>query len=89
MTKRYSYSFWTQSEKNELLERVSENRAGGRIDWETICLYFPERTKQQCKSVFNNTRLKKRMLKLRSAKVNAIKQQDEKPKTTGMFVMND
>ncbi|CAL6025542.1 Myb-like_DNA-binding domain-containing protein [Hexamita inflata] len=49
------YTMWNQEEKQRLQEVVLNNTFCGRISWEEVSKEFPQRSKQQCKSIYMNS----------------------------------
>ena len=49
------YKPWSEEDQLKLIQVINVNRKPtGKVDWDKVLLCFPERSKQQCKSYFNN-----------------------------------
>lgn len=57
---RKVYAYWTAEDRQLLIKLVHECTRNRKIDWDSVGEQFPDRTRQQCKSFYQNV-LKKEL----------------------------
>ena len=55
-----AYAYWTTEDRERLARLAREYTRNGKIDWDSVGEQFPDRTRQQCKSFYQNV-LKKEL----------------------------